>query len=77
MNRLLKRQKLLAGRVPDVPMTVDAKIPDDDDKTIRERFAVTAAPARMRLRDDAMTCSVDHLSVRILQLGLKWRSGNL
>jgi hypothetical protein len=35
----------LAGRVPDVPITVDAKIPDDHDKTIRERFAVTEAQA--------------------------------
>ena len=35
------REKLLAGHVPDVPITVDAKIPDDHDKTIRERFSVT------------------------------------
>ena len=39
------REKLLAGRVPDVPITVDANIPDDHDKTIRERFAVTKARA--------------------------------
>ncbi|HJO53306.1 MAG TPA: DUF1588 domain-containing protein, partial [Verrucomicrobiota bacterium] len=37
------REKLLAGHVPDIPITVDAKIPDDHDKTIRERFSVTEA----------------------------------
>ena len=31
------REKLLAGVVPDVPITVDAKIPDDAPKTLRER----------------------------------------
>ena len=36
------REKLLAGVVPDVPITVDAKVPDDPQKTLRERFnAVT------------------------------------
>jgi len=35
------REKLLAGHVPDVPITVDAKISDDHNKTIRERFSVT------------------------------------
>jgi hypothetical protein len=39
------REKLLAGRVSDVPITVDAKIPDDHDKTIRERFSVTEQQA--------------------------------
>ena len=32
------REKLLAGRVPDVPITVDAKVPEDPHKTLRERF---------------------------------------
>lgn len=32
------REKLLAGRVPDVPITVDAKIPEDPHKTLRERL---------------------------------------
>jgi hypothetical protein len=32
------REKLLAGRVPDVPITVDAQIPDDHHKTLRERL---------------------------------------
>lgn len=32
------REKLLAGRVPDVPITVDAQVPEDHDKTLRERF---------------------------------------
>ncbi len=34
------REKLLAGVVMDVPVTVDAKVPDDPHKTLRERFAV-------------------------------------
>ncbi len=36
------REKLLAGSVPDVPITVDAQIPEDHHKTLRERVeAVT------------------------------------
>ncbi|MFT4688679.1 MAG: hypothetical protein ACI9OD_000877 [Limisphaerales bacterium] len=31
------REKLLAGRVPDVPITVDAQIPEDPHMTLRER----------------------------------------
>ena len=31
------REKLLAGHVPDVPITVDAQVPDDPHKTFRER----------------------------------------
>ncbi len=31
------REKLLAGRVPDVPITVDAKVPEDPHHTFRER----------------------------------------
>lgn len=31
------REKLLAGRVPDVPITVDAQIPEDPHRTLRER----------------------------------------
>ena len=31
------REKLLAGVVPDVPITVDAMVPDDPHKTLRER----------------------------------------
>lgn len=34
------REKLLAGVVLDLPITVDAQIPDDDSKTLRERFEV-------------------------------------
>ena len=34
------REKLLAGTVLDIPITVDAQIPDDDHKTLRERFSV-------------------------------------
>ena len=33
------REKLLAGSVLEVPVTVDAQIPDDDTKTLRERFS--------------------------------------
>ncbi len=32
------REKLLAGRVPDVPITVDAVIPEDHHKTLRTRL---------------------------------------
>ena len=40
------REKLLAGIVPDVPITVDAKVPDDPHKTLRERVGtVTKAAA--------------------------------
>lgn len=31
------REKLLAGRVPDVPITVDAQVPEDPHKTFRQR----------------------------------------
>ncbi|MBM81297.1 MAG: hypothetical protein CMJ78_12000 [Planctomycetaceae bacterium] len=34
------REKLLAGTVMEVPITVDAQIPDDETKTLRERFHV-------------------------------------
>jgi len=34
------REKLLAGTVMDVPITVDAQIPDDATKTLRERFSL-------------------------------------
>ena len=37
------QEKLLGGFIPDVPITVDAAIPEDHSKTIRERFAVTEA----------------------------------
>ncbi len=35
------REKLLAGFIPDIPITVDAKVPEDHGRTLRERFAVT------------------------------------
>lgn len=35
------RERLLAGVVPDVPITVDASVPEDHHKTLRERLAVT------------------------------------
>lgn len=34
------REKLLAGSIPDVPITVDAKIPDDPHKTLGERLSM-------------------------------------
>ncbi len=33
-------EKLLAGTVVDVPVTVDAQVPDDESKTLRERFSL-------------------------------------
>jgi len=36
-------EKLLGGRVPDVPITVDAKLPDEPHNTLRERMRVTRA----------------------------------
>jgi len=39
------REKLLAGRVPDVPITVDAAIPEDHENTLRTRLGEkTKAP---------------------------------
>ena len=35
------REHLLAGVVPDIPITVDATVPENHSKTLRERFAVT------------------------------------
>jgi hypothetical protein len=35
------REKLLGGFIRDVPITVDAKVPEDPHSTLRERFAVT------------------------------------
>lgn len=34
------REKLLAGTIPDVPITVDAQIPEDHNKTLRQRLAM-------------------------------------
>lgn len=35
------RERLLADTVPELPITVDARIPEDPEKTLRERFSVT------------------------------------
>jgi hypothetical protein len=35
------REKLLAGTIPDVPITVDAVIPEDHNKTLRDRLTGT------------------------------------
>lgn len=35
------RERLLAGSVPDIPITVSAVVPEDPSKTLRERFHVT------------------------------------
>ena len=35
------RERLLADTVPELPITVDASIPEDHHKSLRERFAVT------------------------------------
>ncbi len=37
------RERLLGGGIPDVPITVDAMLPDEPDKTLRERMHVTRA----------------------------------
>jgi len=37
------RYKLLGGNIPDIPITVDAKLPDDKNATLRERMHVTRA----------------------------------
>jgi len=39
------RYKLLGGNVPDIPINVDAKLPDDKTMTLRERMHVTRAEA--------------------------------
>lgn len=38
------RERLLADTVPELPITVDARIPEDPQKTLRERFSVTRKP---------------------------------
>lgn len=38
------QEKLLAGRVPDVPITVDAVVPEDHTKTHRERLDKVTSP---------------------------------
>ena len=35
------REKLLGGRIPEIPVTVDAVLPEMPDKTLRERMRVT------------------------------------
>ena len=35
------QERLLAGTVPDLPITVDATVPEDHEKTLRERLSVT------------------------------------
>ena len=35
------REKLLGGEVPDLPITVDAQLPDDPLRTLRDRMSVT------------------------------------
>ncbi|MFP6619697.1 MAG: DUF1588 domain-containing protein, partial [Pirellulaceae bacterium] len=37
------RYKLLGGNIPDIPINVDAKLPDDKTMTLRERLHVTRA----------------------------------
>ncbi len=39
------RERLLAGAVPDLPIGVEAKIPDDHDRTLRQRFEVVKQEA--------------------------------
>ena len=47
------REKLLAGYVPDVPITVDAQIPEDHHRTLRERLdGVTSAQECWKCHQD-------------------------
>ena len=39
------REKLLAGTIPDVPITVDAVIPPDHEKTLRQRMEIRTGDA--------------------------------
>ena len=34
------RERLLGGTIPDIPISVDAVVPDEEGKTLRERFSV-------------------------------------
>ncbi|MBX2851417.1 MAG: DUF1588 domain-containing protein [Phycisphaeraceae bacterium] len=38
------QKRLIGGAIPDVPITVDAMLPDEPDKTLRERMRVTQEP---------------------------------
>jgi len=38
------REKLLAGNVPDVPITVDAQVPEDPHRTFRQRLEAVTKP---------------------------------
>ena len=42
------REKLLAGRVPDVPITVDAQVPEDPHKSFRERVELVTSKEECR-----------------------------
>lgn len=33
------REKLLAGTIPDIPITMDAAVPEDHHRTLRDRLA--------------------------------------
>ncbi len=39
------RERLLAGSVPELPIGVDAKVPEDHDKTLRQRFEIVKQDA--------------------------------
>ena len=45
------REKLLAGTVLEVPIDVDARIPDDEHQTLRERFSVVREEACWRCHE--------------------------
>jgi hypothetical protein len=42
------RENLLAGKIPDVPIDVEAQVPDEPDSTLRERMRVTQAERCVR-----------------------------
>jgi cytochrome c553 len=48
------REKLLAGVVPDIPINVDAKVPEDPHKSLRERVTKVTKPAACNKCHDRM-----------------------
>ena len=45
------RERLLGGGIPDVPITVDAQLPDEPNVSLRERMRVTRNPHALTQRN--------------------------
>ncbi|MSQ96567.1 MAG: DUF1588 domain-containing protein [Gemmataceae bacterium] len=58
------REKLLGGRVPDLPINVQAMVPEDPHRTLRERQMVTRAGAcwKCHYRMDDLGTPFDHVN---------------